>query len=1640
MFTQETKTATVTNAVSNGSTIVYTATNTFVAGDIIHISGITPSVFNIPDAVITSRTSSNFTIASTKTGTYTSDGIAVYDEVKNHTISESTIRTQSLVLAEWNLNLASNTAKIGNYRYRPNNSLSPFYTIKTTYDSADTAKDYTDATYADIFIDGGYEDDETPYIIKTQNEQQRLLMSLENCIGKNRPRSGINKLMYFEKIRNIPSSNEHMAERPRYYVASKDDQFKYWSSFRTEVLDGTITAVAISTPSVGSVRYTANNTFAVGDTVYINNLAPAEYNGTFIITAATSSTFTVANSSVSTRTNQNGIAIIKDVPRGISKKSGANYYIEDAAPFVVYTEAVPANRVVVKMQTHIGTYDMGNSDQLYGDYNKQVPLEWIIQKLDSTNTWQNLASFTSSSTRSDSTPIIKEDGYVELEYGLVIPTGYETTFYYAGDYATASSLPAASNAGYAYLVGASASTPGQWYIYNGSTYDSPVTASYSWRIHEETVNRFTPFAKDLTSPSTYGSGVYREIDYIKGLRIVVSKMTKADIPFELIEMSPRLAVDLSDKTTGFSIKKHASDLGNSGMPVGQLLAGTGSLDLFDYDQAFNPNNTDSIINNFIAKNLQVKMYEIVVNVNGYDYYYPIKTMNCDGFPDYSSSDRAVTLTLRDQFTMFESMTAPQVFVRDVSLSWAMSTIFDSIGFSNYVFKRVDGTHDPIIPYFFIAPQTSVAQVLQDLAVSTQHMMFFDEYNNLIIMSKEYAMPTQDERSTDFAIYGSQDYTTSSTGLNNSIKFKNAKLSNILGISSKISDIYNDGKINYSARSIQKSITELKQAYNVDNYRTYKYKPVLLWEAPAEQNTKSVNQINNQSSGYALTAIPLNSTLSGSIPELQLATTGMVATLVAGIRTVTLTTGSTTNLVIGQVITKTSGSGVFGTGVKISEIISSSEFKVNADHATNGSTTFTAETTVTNNILDLGEGVYWMPRYNGYFYANGEIIKYDAVEYTIENIGDAWITSIQDYSNYFSKLGFAKKIYPTGRVRIYSKVDETGTSIAQHGRGQFGTEIVEHSAGLADAWKDSTKRKGFVMQADYLFDNKTIIATTTGAAGITANATNLATKSAKIEETIKNVLVSVTGESSGDGIRAPTREERGGSVQSSALVFSGPAPRNLNIKKINPRNMITYIPKQLDENYSHFGTRLRILGSPTQNVGKKETPTTQIVDNSFELYSRDAGLKGGSAGLSFMLDKTTNNGYYFEIAALTYDGTERFKAFNNVFFYKVKKDSSSSNAIPVPLYSGQATILVDQGEFVGQSRAMAEEYPTVYDLAVEYENRGSKWKRFYLYINNVLIAVVDDKDALPVKKNMALFTRGSTRVMFENIYAIRGRYERNPNKTISAPPAQSRTIFDDDSISSNEGLRKYAVSGMISRTFLSTVGGYGSEHNLYFDEFGTIMREAAYFDIKYDKAYPALTAKMSPTISSFKGYSVSGFIPTAYGAEFMVFNCTDNILMIGADNGNYLRIQGVTLTDEVSSTLTVDDYYNKKADFSNPTFSGTKLETIDLYKQYVDIKNSRTTYGVKQFDINAKYIQDQDVANELMGWLISKISKPRKAVGIEVFGIPYAQLGDIVTVDYVDEDNVNQISLTSDSRYVVYSSEYSYSENGPKQIIYLSEVQ
>jgi hypothetical protein len=68
---------TITNAVGNGSTVVYTTAedHNYLVGYSVSITGVTPSAYSLSNQTITAVTSNSFTVNNTATGTYVSGGI-----------------------------------------------------------------------------------------------------------------------------------------------------------------------------------------------------------------------------------------------------------------------------------------------------------------------------------------------------------------------------------------------------------------------------------------------------------------------------------------------------------------------------------------------------------------------------------------------------------------------------------------------------------------------------------------------------------------------------------------------------------------------------------------------------------------------------------------------------------------------------------------------------------------------------------------------------------------------------------------------------------------------------------------------------------------------------------------------------------------------------------------------------------------------------------------------------------------------------------------------------------------------------------------------------------------------------------------------------------------------------------------------------------------------------------------------------------------------------------------------------------------------------------------------------------------------------------------------------------------------------
>ena len=222
----------------------------------------------------------------------------INEELQNHLETSSTIKNQSAVIAEWNMNIPTNIYRVGNYRYRPTDSFSTYYSLPNTFDNNDEGKFYTDATDSDIVIDGGFDDNDLPTTLTSTKDKLKMLYSLEDCFKPFRPRSGINKAAYLPGS-YLHNPNIEMANRPRYYMPDKNDSFKYWTSYRSE----------------NGIDY--------------------------------------------------GIA---------NQQTSGKYVIDDTSPFIVYKNNIPANRVVVKMQTHVGNIDLGPFSNKSENFNDPEPI------------------------------------------------------------------------------------------------------------------------------------------------------------------------------------------------------------------------------------------------------------------------------------------------------------------------------------------------------------------------------------------------------------------------------------------------------------------------------------------------------------------------------------------------------------------------------------------------------------------------------------------------------------------------------------------------------------------------------------------------------------------------------------------------------------------------------------------------------------------------------------------------------------------------------------------------------------------------------------------------------------------------------------------------------------------------------------------------------------------------------------------------------------------------------------------------------------------------------------------------------------------------------------------------------------------
>jgi hypothetical protein len=285
-------------AVSGSGTIqTYTCTNTFVPGQTVNITGISPAGYNLTNATILTAVSSQFTVAGTTTGAAT--GLPVGARVSNN----ATITGAVANAVNGGVDVVytgGNTYVVGQL-LRQVTGLSPAgFNVTNLRITAATSATFTVRLPAGTVLSGTSTGTGTAVMgLSRQITLDDGFYSATN-LSQWLPNNIIPIIPGFVGLPLTSDENIISFQAPNFSGEATQYEF-YFDTVSVPVSYATVTAAA--GVGAGSVVYTASNSFVVGQTVSVTGLntsTGASLNLTGVINSASPTLFSIANNTIGT--------------------------------------------------------------------------------------------------------------------------------------------------------------------------------------------------------------------------------------------------------------------------------------------------------------------------------------------------------------------------------------------------------------------------------------------------------------------------------------------------------------------------------------------------------------------------------------------------------------------------------------------------------------------------------------------------------------------------------------------------------------------------------------------------------------------------------------------------------------------------------------------------------------------------------------------------------------------------------------------------------------------------------------------------------------------------------------------------------------------------------------------------------------------------------------------------------------------------------------------------------------------------------------------------------------------------------------------------------------------------------------------
>lgn len=226
-----------------------------------------------------------------------------------------------------------------------------------------------------------------------------------------------------------------------------------------------------------------------------------------------------------------------------------------------------------------------------------------------------------------------------------------------------------------------------------------------------------------------------------GVRIEVEQMQNPFSKVDLIQISPRLAFDFTDRTVFASVDSSRGERSIAN-PLGIAQSSSFKADFSNEDRFFSPENPDSPVFRLIDRNVRVDFWTLLdvrerVARPVDPEFAELKQITAFVDSWSFSAESLVSIEARDRSKFLQERMIENSFYKDKEARFIVRDILERAEILNYDIRYADDDTAIVIPYVFFDDSESVWRCLQELAVAEQASFYFDENDVFVWESRDY---------------------------------------------------------------------------------------------------------------------------------------------------------------------------------------------------------------------------------------------------------------------------------------------------------------------------------------------------------------------------------------------------------------------------------------------------------------------------------------------------------------------------------------------------------------------------------------------------------------------------------------------------------------------------------------------------------------------------------------------------------------------------------------------------------------------------------------------------------------------------------------------------------------------------------------